>query len=85
MLTWIDRIRVLFAGLVLTLFAPHAGASGDSPSTSPLTHDAGRTPSGDPDLGWLIIIGAVAFLVLVAWIFSRTGDDGSRGPDRTLL
>ena len=39
-----------------------------------------------PELGVLIILGVLGLLVLVAWVFSRVGDDGRRGPaDRTLL
>jgi hypothetical protein len=82
--------RILLAALALTTLNPCAFATGRS-STSRTTEPTYETttepppPAGDPNLGILIIVGVVAFLILVAWIFSRTGDDGGRGPDRTLL
>ena len=81
MMTILARGRTLLAALVLALLAPYALAT-----TKP-TQSTGsaRTPAGDPELGLLIILGAIGFFILVAWIFSRTGDDGGRGPDRTLL
>lgn len=30
--------------------------------------------AGDPVVGWLIIAGAVAVVVLVSWLVSRIGD-----------
>jgi hypothetical protein len=42
-------------------------------------------PAGSPELGILIIVGVVAFLILVAWVFTRVGDDSRTGGDRTLL
>ena len=82
MLRVIDRVRSVLVMLVLATLAPYALARTTKPSPST---DSNRTPAGDPDLGLLIIVGAIGFFILVAWIFSRTGDDGGRGPDRTLL
>jgi hypothetical protein len=81
--------RILLAALALTTFTPCALAIGRSSSSRTTEPDHTTTepnpPAGDPNLGILIIIGIVAFLILVAWIFSRTGNDGNRGPDHTLL
>lgn len=82
MLRVIAWVRAILALLVLAFLVPAAYAKTTKPSPST---DSDRVPSGDPDLGLLIIVGAIGFFILVAWIFSRTGDDGGRGPDRTLL
>ena len=44
-----------------------------------------KQPAGSPEMGVLIIIGVVGFFVLVAWVFSRVGDDTSSPGDRTLI
>ena len=95
MFTLITWGRILFAALALAAFSPsisaqHSSAQAGRPTAQApsrtRTTEAGDQPrSGDPDLGMLIIVGAIGFFILVAWIFSRTGDDGGRGPDRTLL
>lgn len=36
----------------------------------------------DPTVGWLIIAGAVAVFVLLAWLAARIGDEG-RPADKT--
>jgi len=30
--------------------------------------------TGDPTIGWLIVAGVIAVVVLVAWIVARVGD-----------
>ena len=88
MSTLITWGRTVFAALALAALVPYTSAFGQ-PSTStsrtPTTEATERVPAGDPILGVLIIVGIIGFLVVVAWIFSRAGDDGGRGPDRTLL
>ena len=42
-------------------------------------------PAGSPELGILIIIGVVGLLVLIAWIFSRIGDDSRSSGDSSLV
>jgi hypothetical protein len=82
MSTLITWGRILFAALALTALMPCARALGQSSETQTPTTNP---PAGDPAFGVLIIVGIIGLLVVVAWIFSRTGDDGGRGPDRTLL
>jgi hypothetical protein len=87
MFTLITWGRILLASLALAVFTPYMPAqSNRSPATTRQSEPATEaTPAGDPEFGMLIIVGAIGFFILVAWIFSRTGDDGGRGPDRTLL
>jgi hypothetical protein len=96
MVTFIRWSRVLLAALALALWPPPIVASGltttqsqataSARTTSAASETRERIPAGSPELGVLIIIGLVGFLVLVAWIFARVGDDSRRGPsDRTLL
>lgn len=80
MLTIIARGRSLVA-LSVALLALFAVAAAEQPETPAST----RAPAGDPTLGMIIILGAIVFFIILAWIFSRMGDDGGRGPDRTLL
>lgn len=79
------RGRALLAALLLGLFAPAAAATDRStaaadptPASARTTADEGAGPvkpvAGSPELGVVIIIGAVGFLVFVAWLFSRTSD-----------
>ncbi len=85
--------RILLASLALAAFTPYISAQTGRSTTQTSTPTRTRTTeptaeqprAGDPDLGMVIIVGCIGFFILVAWIFSRTGDDGSRGPDRTLL
>ena len=80
--------RALLAALLLGLFIPAADAGPQSTATGDRTVTTTRTaedegagpvkpPAGSPELGMLIIIGAVGFLVVVAWLFSRAGESGS--------
>ena len=95
MSTLITWGRILLASLALAAFTPYISAQTGRSTTQTQTSTPARTRTteataeqpraGDPDLGMVIIVGCIGFFVLVAWIFSRTGDDGSRGPDRTLL
>ena len=80
MLALIVRSRSLVAVLLLALLVPYTFAAQATEPTA-----GNRSPAGNPDLGILIILGAIGFFIFLAWIFSRMGDDGGRGPDRTLL
>jgi hypothetical protein len=42
-------------------------------------------PAGSPEFGILIIIGAVAFLAFVAWLFTRVGDDSGPRGDGSMI
>lgn len=77
------RARAAFAAAVFALLVPGLYAQSERPAG--MATDPAPPPAGDFDLGLLIIIGAIGFFILVAWLFSRTGDDGGRGPDRNLL
>jgi hypothetical protein len=74
----IADIRYLVAALVLALLpaialAQSSGGAGDPGA------------AGDSDFGLLIIAGVIGLIVVVAWLISRMGDDGGRGPDHTML
>jgi hypothetical protein len=86
-----NTLRVLLVGLVLSVFAPVAFATGTNtlPRSANGTTSAEPLPvekprAGSPEMGVLIILGAVGFLVFVAWVFSRVGDE-STGGDRSLV
>jgi hypothetical protein len=81
MLTILARSRALVTTMLVALLVPCLSAAAEQSQTP----DANRAPAGDPMLGMVIILGAIAFFIVLAWIFSRMGDDGGRGPDRTLL
>jgi flagellar biogenesis protein FliO len=75
---WINTVRHLLVALALAMASPSALAQSTSRSTQ-----EGR--AGDSDLGLLIILGVIAFFVVLAWLISRMGDDGGRGPDHNIL
>lgn len=75
--------RIAFAALALALFAP--GLYAQSERAGEKRPAGPRAEAGNPEIGLFIIVGAIGFFILVAWLFSRTMDDGGRGPDRTLL
>ena len=81
--TIITRMRLLFVGLALLLFAPVAMANAGS-TTRAETPVADKQPAGSPEMGILIVIGVVAFLFFVAWVVSRMGDDNRSG-DTSLI
>jgi len=81
MLTILARSRALVAALLVALLVPCLSAATEQTQTPA----SSRAPAGDPTRGMVIILGAIAFFIFLAWIFSRMGDDGGRGPDRTLL
>jgi len=85
MFTLIRRSRGLLAVVLLTAFAATAAAQSHSGQSLPTAPSAEREPAGSPEFGLLIILGAVAFLVLVAWLFTRVGDDRRSGGDKSLL
>ena len=79
MLTLILRGRALVAALIPVLLAPALLAATEASPHS----EAGRAPAGNPELGMLIILGAIGFFILLAWIFARMGD-GGKSADNTL-
>ena len=86
-----NGMRVLLVGLVLSLSASvtMATAASTFPQAANGTNLAEPVPvekprAGSPEMGVLIILGAVGFLVFVAWVFSRVGDE-STGGDRSLV
>jgi len=78
---WVNTVRYLLTALLLALATPHtlAQATGRSPAETASHH------AGDADFGWLLILGLVGLFILIAWLISRMGDDGGRGPDHTML
>jgi hypothetical protein len=100
MFTVINRTRVLIAALALSAFAPPASANAADPmpvgtarnrtagrveATKATETGEERPRAGSPEFGVLIILGAVAFIVVVAWLISRIGDDSGPRDDRSLL
>jgi hypothetical protein len=75
----IADVRYFVAALVLALVPAFALAQSSSRS------GASGGGAGDADFGLLIIVGLVGLFVVVAWLISRMGDDGGRGPDHTML
>ena len=81
MLRFIEVSRFLLAALVMALAGSFARAMPErEPEPMP-----NRAPAGDPMVGMLIILGGIVFFILLAWVFSRMGDDGGKGPDHTML
>ena len=74
----INTVRHLLVALALAIASPYALAQSTSRGTQ-----EGR--AGDSDLGLLIILGVITFFVVLAWLISRMGDDGGRGPDHNIL
>ena len=90
MLTMFTRMRMLFVGLVLALAASSALASGlpGSQATATSRPDlppVEKQPAGSPEMGILVIIGVVAFLVLIAWIVAHIGDDSRSSGESSLV
>jgi hypothetical protein len=86
----ITRIRIWLVGLALAFVASPAVASGRGSSDPSRATDTAReatesAPAGSPEFGVLIIIGVVAFLVFVAWLVTRVGDDNPRGGDGSII
>jgi hypothetical protein len=73
-------VRYLVAALALALVPAIALAQSTSRTSAT---DSGA--AGDSDFGLLLIVGLIGFVVVVAWLISRMGDDGGRGPDHTML
>ena len=85
----ITRIRVWLVALSLAFAASPAlatarGSTGlNRPADS--AGDTETVPAGSPEFGVLIIIGVVAFLVFIAWLVTRVGDDAPSGGDGTII
>jgi hypothetical protein len=100
MLAIVAWIRVMLAALLLALVAPSiaakvadqppsaTGKSGATARGAPesKTDDTTQPPprNGSPELGILILIGGVAFIILVAWLIARVGDDNSPRGDKVV-
>ena len=95
--TW---TRALLAAAAISLFAPASIAkvadplpSGTAPSRPTSSTETAKANdaadeherNGSPELGILILIGAVAFIILVAWLIARVGDDSHRGGDNSII
>jgi hypothetical protein len=83
--------RILLVALMLFIAAPMTSAqqTASKTRTTDTTHTTEtsaepRQPAGSPEFGFLIIIGIVGFVILVAWIFSRAGEGGSRQGSHTM-
>lgn len=62
------RRRKLMTRILTGLFA-------DPPDGGYTYTGGGPNPAaGDPTIGWLIVAGVVAVVVVFAWIFARLGD-----------
>lgn len=77
MYTATNWLRAVLAALVLAVFAPAADATRTTATRLAETAAEDRPAAGSPEFGLLIILGAVGFLILVAWLFARVGDDSS--------
>jgi hypothetical protein len=82
--TIITRMRMLFVGLALLLFAPGAMANAESTTRAGTPVTDKQPAAGSPEMGVLIVIGLVAFLFFVAWVVSRMGEE-SRSGDTSLI
>lgn len=85
MFTIIKWSRLLLPVLGLAVFTPMVGAQSRTTEADPGVPAGEGAASGSPELGMLIIAGVIAFLILVAWLLTRVGDDSRRGGDRNLL
>jgi hypothetical protein len=97
MFALINWTRAVCVAVALTLFAAPALATRQtSPSaatkTTERSHGASadsaeeHQPAGSPELGILMIIGVVVFLILMAWLFSRLGGEGEpKAPDGSII
>ena len=84
--------RGLVVAMLVMISSPHALAqrsatklpSRTTETTSDNTPREVRERVGDPILGVFIIVGVVGLLILIAWVFSRIGEGGSRQSDGTM-
>jgi hypothetical protein len=84
--TWGLSFLAAFALLATHSYAL-AGRSTSTIRTASITQRESiteRVSDGSPILGWLIIIGVVGFVIVVAWIFSRMGEGSNRQSDSSL-
>jgi hypothetical protein len=97
MLTIVAWSRALLAALVLAAFTPVMSAdppttdkssqrntSSDRPRTTSRSETDDKRPTGSPEFGILILIGAVGFIILIAWIIARVGDDNRPRSDKVV-
>jgi hypothetical protein len=89
MATIITWGRVLLVAILFALFTPmveassratasknQPGPTARSKSTEPEGAEAVKPSAGSPELGVVIILGAVGVLVFFAWLFTRVGQGG---------
>lgn len=76
----------LWTTLVLMTGEPAYGNSTRRHPTAASPPDAMTEPirSGSPEMGMLIIIGAVGLVIFLAWILSRAPDDSRSSGDSSL-
>jgi hypothetical protein len=95
-----NGLRVWLTSLVVAVVGPMLGAADTASRTTPASPAAatGRSPAtsraeevvgqpqraGSPEFGILIIIGAVGFVILVAWLLARVTDDSRSSGDTTI-
>lgn len=89
MSTATNWLRTLIAAVALAVLAPSAVADRTAPTSASARANAtdpaeDRPPAGSPEFGLLIILGAVGFLIFVAWLFTRVGDD-SPPSDKSMI
>src|SRR5580704_10233391 len=63
---------------------PHQSTETNRTDTSSNTPQEAHQRAGSPELGVLILVGVVGFLVLIAWVISRIGEGSGRQSDNTL-
>ncbi|MFO0822404.1 MAG: hypothetical protein U0792_04685 [Gemmataceae bacterium] len=97
MFAWINWTRAVLVAVTLTLFvSPALATRQTTPSVATKTTERSHAatpdsaeehhPAGSPELGILMIIGVVVFLILMAWLFSRVGGEGEpKAPDGSII
>jgi hypothetical protein len=79
--------RVLLVAFLLVVLSQHAIAARRTtsrttePTPTETAEEVERPQAGSPEFGVLIIVGAVGFLIFVAWVFSRVGEGNSSQAD----
>jgi hypothetical protein len=97
MLTILAWSRALLAALLLAVFTPVMSADptttdkstqrstgAERTRTTSRSDTDDRRPTGSPEFGILILIGAVGFIILIAWIIARVGDDNRPRGDKVV-
>ncbi|MBA4186678.1 MAG: hypothetical protein C0467_01535 [Planctomycetaceae bacterium] len=96
MFTVLSWTRALFAILALAAFTLPVAAAPQTTSPLGRTTEASRAathhgvpepnpPAGSPELGILLIIGVIGFLIFMTWLLSRVSDDSSPPSDGSII